>query len=185
MSAQFYNILQSSWLWWHYVFITRGINDENIIFFQHNTMMQKFIFFNLTISYKLCNTCICFSGFFFFFFSDHHHGAGISWVLPQWVAFFHVHGQWDPQAQCKGSYKSPDVWYSATSHTWRLTWSCIWYGFYSKTVLTHWGRDKMADISQTTFSNAFSWMKIHQFRLILHWSLFLRVELTIFQHRFR
>ena len=31
--------------------------------------------------------------------------------------------------------------------------------------LTHWGRYKMADISQTTFLNAFSWMKIHQFRL--------------------
>ena len=26
--------------------------------------------------------------------------------------------------------------------------------------LTHWGRDNMAAISQTTFSNAFSWMKI-------------------------
>ena len=51
--------------------------------------------------------------------------------------------------------------------------------------LTHWGRNKMADISQTTFSNAFSWMKIHQFLQKFHWSLFLRVELTIFQHRFR
>ena len=27
-------------------------------------------------------------------------------------------------------------------------------------LLTHWGRDKMAAISQTTFSNAFSWMKM-------------------------
>ena len=26
--------------------------------------------------------------------------------------------------------------------------------------LTHWGRDKMAAISQTTLSNAFSWMKL-------------------------
>ena len=31
-------------------------------------------------------------------------------------------------------------------------------------LLTHWGRDKMAEISQTTFSNAFSWMKIYEFR---------------------
>ena len=30
--------------------------------------------------------------------------------------------------------------------------------------LTHWGRDKMAAIFQTTFSNAFSWMKMHKFR---------------------
>ena len=29
--------------------------------------------------------------------------------------------------------------------------------------LTHWGRDKMADIFQTTFSNAFPWMKMFQF----------------------
>ena len=32
--------------------------------------------------------------------------------------------------------------------------------------LTHWGRDKMAAIFQTTFSNAFSWMKMHEFRKI-------------------
>ena len=31
-------------------------------------------------------------------------------------------------------------------------------------VSTHWGRDKMAAISQTTFSNAFSWMKIYKIR---------------------
>ena len=42
-------------------------------------------------------------------------------------------------------------------------------------VLTHWGRDKMAAISQTTFSNAFSWMKMSKFRLKFHWILFLRV----------
>ena len=41
--------------------------------------------------------------------------------------------------------------------------------------LTHWGQDKMDAISQTTFSNAFSWMKMLEFRLIFHWSLFLRV----------
>ena len=50
------------------------------------------------------------------------------------------------------------------------------------TILTHWGRDKMAAIIQTVFSNAFSWMKIYQFPLRFHWSLFLREQLTIFQH---
>ena len=49
--------------------------------------------------------------------------------------------------------------------------------------LTHWGWDKIA-ISQTTFSNAFSWMKMYEFCLRFHWSLFLRFELTIFQHWF-
>ena len=51
--------------------------------------------------------------------------------------------------------------------------------------ITHWGQDKMADIFQTTFSSAFSWMKMYIFRLRFHWSFFLRVQLTIFQHWFR
>ena len=48
--------------------------------------------------------------------------------------------------------------------------------------LTHWGRDKMDAISLTTCSSAFSWMKMFEFRLKFHWSLFLRVQLTIIQH---
>ena len=51
--------------------------------------------------------------------------------------------------------------------------------------LTHWGRDKMADISQTTFSNVFSSMKVYEFRLKFHWSWLLRIKWTIFQHWFR
>ena len=42
--------------------------------------------------------------------------------------------------------------------------------------LTHLPLDKMAAISQTTFSNAFSWIKIYEFRLKLHWSLLIRVQ---------
>ena len=54
------------------------------------------------------------------------------------------------------------------------------------TILQHdWGRDKMDAISQTTFSIAFSWMKMYEYRMIFHLSLFLRVKLTIFQHWFR
>ena len=51
--------------------------------------------------------------------------------------------------------------------------------------LTHWGRAKMAAVSQTTLSNALSWMKMLEFRLKFHWSLFLRVQLTTIQHWFR
>ena len=43
----------------------------------------------------------------------------------------------------------------------------------------------MAAIFQTTSSNAFSWTKAYEFRSRFHWSLFLRVQLTIFQHWFR
>ena len=44
---------------------------------------------------------------------------------------------------------------------------------------------QMDAISQTPFSNAFSWMKMFEFRLKFHWNLFPRVQLTIFQHWFR
>ena len=54
-----------------------------------------------------------------------------------------------------------------------------------KAHLTHWDRDKMATIFQTTFSNAFSWMKMYRFQFRIHSSLFPRVQLTIFQHWFR
>ena len=43
----------------------------------------------------------------------------------------------------------------------------------------------MNAISQTIFSNAFSWMKMFEFWSNFHWSLFPRVQLTIFQHWFR
>ena len=54
-----------------------------------------------------------------------------------------------------------------------------------ESMLTHWGWDKMAAIKQTTLSIAFSLMKKLEFRLNFHWSLFLRVQLTVFQHWFR
>ena len=44
--------------------------------------------------------------------------------------------------------------------------------------LTHWGRDKMAAISQTTLSNAFSWMKMYELRLRIRWSFFPNVRIS-------
>ena len=38
---------------------------------------------------------------------------------------------------------------------------------------------------QTTFSYAFSWMKMYEFRQKYHWGLFPRVHLTITQHWFK
>ena len=40
----------------------------------------------------------------------------------------------------------------------------------------------MTAIFQTTYSNAFSWMKIVVFWWQFHWNLFPKVQLTIFQH---
>ena len=80
-----------------------------------------------------------------------------------------------------------------TTSTFRLYLCYIWYhrqvfkitrGFaecYCQVVehvhavmLTHWGRNKMAAIFQTKLSNAFSLMRMLEFRLRFHWSLFLR-----------
>ena len=55
----------------------------------------------------------------------------------------------------------------------------------TRIALTYLRRGKIAAISQMTFSTAFSWMKMYEFRLECCWSLFLGVELTIFQHWFR
>ena len=69
----------------------------------------------------------------------------------------------------------PDICHTITD---RMHWFVACF-------LTHWGRDNMAAISLTTLSNAFSWMKMLEFRLKFHWSLLPRVQSTIFQHWFR
>ena len=71
--------------------------------------------------------------------------------------------------------------YFPTSHRSQgVNWSAYWSG-----PSTHWGRDNMVAISLTTLSSAFSPKKISEIWLKFHWSLFLRVQLTIFQHCFR
>ena len=52
-------------------------------------------------------------------------------------------------------------------------------------VLNAWCRVKMAAVFQTTFSNAISWMKMHEFVSNFHRTLFLRIKLTISQYWFR
>ena len=63
----------------------------------------------------------------------------------------------------------------------RLQWGLA----YSDISITAIVRDRMAAIFQTTFSNTFPWMKMYKFRLRLHWSLYERVQSTIFQNWFR
>ena len=59
---------------------------------------------------------------------------------------------------------------------------CLWLSNRSEI----WQACRMiAAISQTTFSDAFSGIKLLEFRLSFHFSLFLRIQLTIFQHWFR
>ena len=49
-------------------------------------------------------------------------------------------------------------------------------------VLRHWGWNIMATILQPTFSNAFYWVKMIQFRFKFHWNLFPWVQSIISQH---
>ena len=77
-------------------------------------------------------------------------------------------------------YLQRDLW----CHCWRR--GCLRNDLqFPVSPFTHWGREKMDAISQTTLSIAFSWMKMLEFRLNFHWSLFPRVQLTISQHWFR
>ena len=52
-------------------------------------------------------------------------------------------------------------------------------------ILTHLPWTKWPKFRQMTFSNAFSWMKIIEFRVKFHWNLFPGVQSTISQHWFR
>ena len=65
------------------------------------------------------------------------------------------------QGEC---FKFHEIW--VKTQTDRLIWSVYsapCHNLNDPLILTHWGRDKMADIIQTTFSNAFSWMKMCEF----------------------
>ena len=59
------------------------------------------------------------------------------------------------------------------------------YGMSYPLMFTKWARDNMAAIFRTKCRNGFSWMKIYEFRFKFHWSVFLVVQLRIFQHWFR
>ena len=59
------------------------------------------------------------------------------------------------------------LWITRHEDYWLSTdfqWCLVAYA-----TLTHWGRDEMNNISQTTFSNVFSSMKMFEFRLKFHW----------------
>ena len=67
------------------------------------------------------------------------------------------------------------VWWNRENSS---VWGCSWHS-------KQWGQDEMDNISQMTYSNVFSSMKMFEFQLKFQWGLFLRDLLTIFQHWFR
>ena len=97
----------------------------------------------------------------------------ITYLLLNRLEILHRAQQYNSRALCKIS-KRLDDWNECYGRT-RFR-QC---GFNSSPL------DKMAAISQTIFSDAFSWMKNFEFWLKFHWSLFPRAQLTISQHWFR
>ena len=81
------------------------------------------------------------------------------------------------------------LWSFAQDMTAVLSWHVQYLGSdmipYNGVTLTHWGRDKIDAILQTTFSNAISRMKVLEFLLRFHWLWLLSVQLTTFKDWFR
>ena len=105
-------------------------------------------------------------------------GHKSQWVHPSWISVpaKDVGGSgrmrrgliWITMTVVEGNSPSPQLHTYTRVKTWKGS------------LLSHWGRDKMAAISQTIFSNAYSW----EFRLTFHRTLFLRVKLTILKRCF-
>ena len=80
---------------------------------------------------------------------------------PQWVKL------WWTYDLCQYAFNTlrldkMTIIFRTTFSTWKYIISYELTEFYHKPdcPLSHWGRDKMAAISQPTFSNVFSWMKM-------------------------
>ena len=52
-------------------------------------------------------------------------------------------------------------------------------------MLAHWSRDEMDNISQSTFYNVFFSINLFEFRINVHWRMFIRAQITVFQHWLR
>ena len=67
---------------------------------------------------------------------------------------------------------------SFTSQSWLIFVRAFRWARYSLVRVSYRGRDKIAAISQTTFSNAFSWMKICEFHFRFHWKFFPNLQIN-------
>ena len=86
--------------------------------------------------------------------------------------------EYSPYCLCIKSMWSDDIWNPGNGL------STLWHQAVAWLVNTLRPRQNGRHFPDD-FSNGFSWMKMYEFRLTFHWSLFQEVQLTIFQHRFR
>ena len=107
-------------------------------------------------------------------------------ISPNFIAKDPFHNIQSPVSNILAMLYIMTVWHQAITRTndCLVHWRIFTLIYYSR-CLTHWDRHKMSVTSQATYSNAFSVMKMYGFRLIYHWIIFLRVQLTIFHYWFR
>ena len=91
-------------------------------------------------------------------------------------------------AVISGRHPWNEVWAGSGNYVWHFVFQFTYISIRRQplqiSLLTHWGRDKMAATFQTS-SNAFLSMKIVVFWLKFHWIMFATVQFTIIQHCFR
>ena len=74
------------------------------------------------------------------------------------MCFSRIHE--DNDSSMKGDYQL-DSFHNITAHFHISYWK--WLGWWTY-IISYWGRDKIAAISETACSNAFSWMKMMELR---------------------
>ena len=113
--------------------------------------------------------------------------SSVGWDIKQpWICLQLRSPQWKldiylVQHNIKNYYKLLQIMHMP----WHARHFVVIYKRINETDLSNLSLENMAAISQTIFSDAFSWMKSFAFWFKFYWSLFLTAQLTINQHWFR
>ena len=157
-----------------YVASTVGIHQlvSGDVLLVHRNLFVEDMFMYLLMIHHVGSPCVKWGCMGVCFLCSHIYHYKLKWIVDFEYKFWH---SFILKLHCP-----PIEWNHPTSMAVlpHIRWK-------SMSNLTHWGRDKMDAISQKTFSSAFSWMTMLDFRLKFHWSLFLRVLSTILYHWFR
>ena len=121
-------------------------------------------------------------------FTSHPHSIPVP-VKQHWRMWVKLSFESTTGTPNKTMHKKPRAYFMIILCVDRHPWYAHWHAHilahtHVYYVLTNSPLDKITAFSQTTISNEFSRMKINELQLEFHWILFLRVQLTIFQHWF-
>ena len=175
---------------------------SNIIYnwLRRNCHKQYTLYMYFLWQFRLCTSWKFNLNHTYFFYSEDYSPYIVSWKYTQKTRQFWNINSSDPDDIVTGSnynrqaYVTHQVQLASECHRShmitpladvRRVLLCHMTSLGYHELATHWGRDEMNNISQTAFSNAFSSMKMFEFRSKFHWSLFPRVQSITFQHWFR